>query len=183
MRDWNYLSQQKWTDLWNCNYFKALWGIETSVASEEPVNMGGLQLFQSLMRDWNNRTWTYWPVPPIELQLFQSLMRDWNNDGRIPTGFREKKLQLFQSLMRDWNSSQGDNLSQIVSWLQLFQSLMRDWNATRTRITIFSSNCNYFKALWGIETILFEEKDRFLRLQLFQSLMRDWNQSKAHKSL
>ncbi len=155
MRDWNLLSDFHQIHRENCNYFKALWGIETSFFSWLLSLQKYCNYFKAL---WGIETdyLLLYPLWIFLLQLFQSLMRDWNWKSISRSDFTNWKLQLFQSLMRDWN---------LIAKKKLIQKCY----------------CNYFKALWGIETGAINFFSCWLSrlLQLFQSLMRDWNDIRA----
>ncbi len=125
MRDWNPLFITEGAKKADCNYFKALWGIETMFWSGMEKKPKDCNYFKAL---WGIET-----IMPLNA----------TNRGYIAIiskPYEGLKHQLYKEPIQEL-------------LLQLFQSLMRDWNDDTLIIDKAEWNCNYFKALWGIETI------------------------------
>ena len=148
LKRWSmFLHPQNGTD--NCNYFKALWGIET-ISSQSRSDRPSIAIISKPYEGLKPECWTVAGGKSAILQLFQSLMRDWNEPVSVRIA-QSPILQLFQSLMRDWNwccECETRSPKKIAIISKPYEGLKRlIWGWSWLGI-----DCNYFKALWGIET-------------------------------
>ncbi len=138
---------------WHCNYFKALWGIETRYRSPCPgKNRRYCNYFKAL---WGIETKTRRKSGTFVLGNCNYFKALWGIETITKIMIRLTiPLQLIESPMRDWNAPLATLAAPAKILLQLFQSFVRDSNLSVSKLNLPKINCNYFKALWGIETLV-----------------------------